>query len=119
MKRLLGITEEKFENFDELAQFMNAALELTLPDSVKKRLHLTTPAVNLICWQWENFQCFAYKGMKQIGAIDGYQCGVIYRIECWLEALSVRYLIQPVIKGCLMHKNGVCDGEIRVLSPQE
>lgn len=119
IKRILGVTEEKFQNFDELVQFMNSALELTLPDSVRKRFHLTSPVGNILRWQWENFQCFAYKGMKQIGAIDGYRCGVMYRIECWLEVLGVRYLMQPEIEGCLMHRDGVCAGEIRVLSLQE
>lgn len=114
MKRLLGITQEKLESFDELMQFMLAALELTLPDSVFKKLHLTSPAGNLIRWRWESLQCFAYKGMKQIGVIDGYCCGVMYRIECWLEALHVKYSVQPVIDGCLMHEKGECEGEIQV-----
>ena len=114
MKRLLGIAREKFETFDELVQFMLPALELTLPDSVFKKLHFTAPAGNLIHWKWESLQCFAYKGMKQIGVIDGYRCGVMYRIECWLEALGVRYSMQPVIEGCLMHEKGACEGEIQV-----
>jgi hypothetical protein len=117
MKRLLGISREKFETFDELAQFMLAALEVTLPDSVFKKFHFTPHAGNLIRWKWENFQCFAYKGMKQIGVIDGYRCGVMYRIECWLEALGVRYSMQPVIEWCLMHEKGVCEGEIQIDIP--
>jgi hypothetical protein len=119
IKRLLGIAREKFETFDELVHFMRAALELTLPDSVFKNFHFTPAAKNLIRWKWESLQCFAYKGMKQIGVIDGYHCGVMYRIECWLEALGVRYSMQPVIEGCLMHEKGVCEGEIQVFSPQE
>jgi hypothetical protein len=114
MKRLLGIAPEKFETFDELVQFMLAALELTLPDSVFKKSRFTPHAGNLIRWKWESLQCFAYKGMKQIGVIDGYRCGVMYRIECWLEALGVSYSMQPVIEGCLMHEKGVCEGEIQV-----
>ena len=112
MKRLLGM--EKFETFDELVQFMLAALELTLPASVFKQFHFASHTGNLIRWKWESLQCFAYKGMKQIGVIDGYHCGVMYRIECWLEALGVRYSMQPVIEGCLMHEKGVCEGEIQV-----
>jgi len=114
MKRLLGIAREKFETFDELMQFMLPALELTLPDSVFKKLHFTASAGNLIRWKWESLKCFAYRGMKQIGVIDGYRCGVMYRIECWLEALGVIYSMQPVIEGCLMHEKGVCEGEIQV-----
>lgn len=118
MKRLLGITREKFETSDELLQFMLAALELTLPDSVFKKLHFTSPAENLMRWKWENSQCFAYKGMKQIGVLGEYRCGVMYRIECWLDALGVRYSMQPVIEGCLMHEKGICEGEIQVF-PQD
>ena len=54
--------------------------------------------------------------MKQIGAIDGYRCGVMYRIECWLEALGIRYSMDPRIDGCLMHEKGACEGEIRVFT---
>jgi hypothetical protein len=114
MKRLLGISREQFETFDELMQYMLAALELTLPDSVFKKLYFTPGAGNTIRWKWENFQCFAYQGMKHNGVIDGYRCGVMYRIECWLEALGVRWSMEPVIQGCLMHEKGVCEGEIRV-----
>jgi hypothetical protein len=114
MKQLLAITRKNFQTFDELVQFMLAGLELTLPYSVFEKFRLTVSAGNLIHWKWENFQCFAYKGMKQAGVIDGYSCGVMYRIECWLEFLGVRYSIEPVIKGCLMHERGSCEGEIQV-----
>jgi len=114
MRRLLGIKREKFESFDELVQFMLGGLEVTLPDSVFKKFRFTPSAENLIRWKWENMQCFAYKGMKQAGVIDGYSCGVMYRIECWLKSLGVRYSIKPAIKGCLMHEKGSCEGEIQV-----
>jgi len=119
MKRILGIVRLDFENFDELVQFMLSALELTLPESVLKNFHITAAAENLICWKWDNFQCFAYKGMKQMGLIDGYRCGVMYRIECWLESLGITYSMQPVIQGCLMHEKGVCEGKIKVFMPQK
>jgi hypothetical protein len=53
--------------------------------------------------------------MKQIGAIDGYRCGVMYRIECWLEALGIEFSMHPRIDRCLMQERGACEGEIRVL----
>lgn len=114
VKRVLGIDKESVDNFDELMDFMLAALELTLPDSVFKKIHFSSPSRDLIHWDWESGQCFAYKGMKQIGAIDGYRCGVMYRIECWLEALGIRYSMHTRIEGCLMHEKGICEGEIRV-----
>ena len=65
-------------------------------------------------WEWESGECFAFKGMKRIGIIDGYQCGVMYRIECWLEALGIKYSIDPRIDKCIMHETGACLGEIKV-----
>jgi hypothetical protein len=70
---------------------------------------------NILHWEWERGQCFAFKGMTEIGTIDDYRCGVIYRIECWLEALGVEFNIDPKIDGCLMHTTGTCFGEIRIL----
>jgi len=113
-KRVLGIDKERFDTFDEFMNFMLSALELTMPDSVFKKIHFRSPSRDLIHWDWENGQCFAYKGMKQIGTIDRYRCGVMYRIECWLEALGITYTMHPRIEGCLMHEKGICEGEIRV-----
>ena len=115
VKRALGISRERFDTFDELMDFMLAALELTLPDSIFNNFHFSSPSREIIHWRWENGQCFAYKGMKQAGLIDGYHCGVLYRVECWLDALGIVYSMQPEIEGCRMHKQGVCKGEIRVL----
>ncbi|UCD78712.1 MAG: hypothetical protein JSW26_25455 [Desulfobacterales bacterium] len=116
-KRALGISKKRFDTFDDLMDFMLTALELTLPDSVFRNVRFRSPSKDLIRWDWKNGQCFAYKGMKQIGMIDGYRCGVMYRIECWLEALGIAYSIHPVIEGCLMHERGSCKGEIRVFLP--
>lgn len=114
-KRVLDIgRDDGFDNLDKLMAFMLAALELTLPDSVFSKVRFISPSVDLIHWDWDSGQCFAYKGMQQIGAIDGYRCGVMYRIECWLEALGVGYSMLTPIDGCLMHETGVCEGNIRV-----
>ena len=114
VKRVLGLNKGSVDNFDELMDFMLASLELTLPDSVFKKFSFSSPSRDLIHWDWEHGQCFAYKGMKQIGAIDGYHCGVMYRIECWLEALGIRYSMHTRIEGCLMHEKDICQGDIRV-----
>ncbi|RLB28406.1 MAG: hypothetical protein DRH11_17370 [Deltaproteobacteria bacterium] len=116
MKQALGIDKESFDTFDELMDFMLAALELTMPQSIFKKIRFSSPSRGLIHWEWESGQCFAYKGMKQLGAIHRYRCGVMYRIGCWLEALGVTYSIHPEINGCLMHEKGACKGEFRVFS---
>jgi hypothetical protein len=117
MKRILGIDKGRLHTFDELMKFMLAAFQLTLPDSVFNNINFSSSSRDRIHWAWESGQCFAYKGMKQFGAIDGYRCGVMHRIKCWLEALGIKFSMRPRIEGCLMHENGVCEGEIRVFLP--
>ncbi len=114
-KAILAMDKQKTDTFDALKEFLFDALELILPDSVFAKFHLSAPSKNLFHWEWENGECFAYKGMTRIGMIDGYHCGVIYRIGCWLEALGTGFDINPRIEGCIMHQTGACSGDIRVV----
>ena len=115
VKKALGIGGEKIGTFEELKDFMLEALEVILPDSIFENFRLRASSKDLLHWEWESGQCFAYKGMKQIRIIDGYRCGVMYRIECWLEALGIKYSIDPKVDKCIMHETGACSGDIKVI----
>ena len=118
-KSVLGMDSQKVDTFDGLEEFLMEALELILPNSVFERFHLSSPAENVLRWEWEDGECFAYKGMKRIGMIDGYRCGVMFRIECWLESLGIEYDIDPKIGPCIMKQTGSCSGDIIVSLPGE
>jgi len=115
VQKALGIGGGKIGTFEELKDFMLEALEVILPNSVFKKFRFRASSKDLLHWEWESGECFAYKGMKQIGIIDGYRCGVMYRIECWLEALGIKYSIDPKIDKCMMHEKGACLGDIKVI----
>jgi len=115
VKKALGIGGKKIGTFEELKDFMLEALEMILPNSVFEKFRFRASSKDLLHWEWESGECFAYKGMKQIGIIDGYRCGVMYRIECWLEALGIKYSIDPKIDKCMMHEKGACLGDIKVI----
>ena len=66
-------------------EFVHSGLGLIMPDSVLNNLHFDYVDDNTIHWSWEPGQCFAYKGMTQMDRIDSYQCGVLFRILCWLQ----------------------------------
>ena len=61
---------------------------------------------------WEMNSCFAYNGMKMFGFTKQYECGVIYRISCWLDALGIEHTIQPEINICLLNYQEKCSGNI-------
>jgi len=104
------------ESFENLLDFMFKAFELILPESVFKNFRFGSSANNILDWEWAKGECFAFKGMTQMGIIDRYRCGVMYRIECWLKALGINYSIDPRIDKCIMHATGTCAGEIRIFT---
>jgi hypothetical protein len=111
-KRVLGIEDQGIKSFNELKELLLRALELVLPHSTFGRIHFSVPSRNTIHWEWENKECFAYKGMERIRIANKYKCAVIFRIECWLNALGVKHAVNPVIDDCLMANKGHCSGDL-------
>jgi hypothetical protein len=48
--------------------------------------------------------------MQNIGVIDDYECGVVYRVACWIDNLGIKYTIDPPVGKCMMHPQGTCSG---------
>lgn len=114
-KKAIGLTKNKVESFQELKDYFAIAQKLFIPDFMNGTVCF--PRENVMSWEFAPGQCFAYKGIKRLGAIDQYECGVMYRIECWLESLGVKYKMKPQVEKCLMHLTGKCSGEIELLFP--
>jgi len=110
VKKALGMEGVEIDSTEKLQRFLQGAFDLVIPKFMKTTFSF--PNENTIRWEWEKDKCFAYVGIKKIGAIDKYQCGVIYRVECWLDALNISYSMQPKVTGCLMHSTGSCAGDI-------
>lgn len=111
-RKLLAPDAGELDDFRSLFRFAVSALLLILPGSVAGRFRVESPRDGVFAWEWEKGQCFAYRGMRQFGLVDGYECGVIFRLECWLDALGLHHQVRPRIDGCLMHRTGSCSGEI-------
>lgn len=50
--------------------------------------------------------------MKKLGVEEDYECGVIYRISCWLKELGLKHEIKPKIEKCLLNSQEKCRGDI-------
>jgi hypothetical protein len=116
-RKILAMENTPIETLDELYVNLQSALELVLPSSVLERFSVSMGRPGRITWSWDDGECFAYKGVKQIGCIDRYACGVIYRIDCWLEMLQIPHRIDPPVGACMMHEKGFCRGDIIVEFP--
>lgn len=111
--QLFGIS--RIETFEDLKNAIDAAFSVSKGDFM--RFRYAFPGNNTLTWEWLDDNCFAYQGMKRIGAVDRYECGVIYRVLCWLENAGVKYSVTSEFDGCLMHTKGKCSGSVRLFFP--
>lgn len=95
--------------FDEFKHFFDVAMEIATGKFMKYKYN--SPSHNLIHGEWES--CFAHEGMKALGVADRYECGVMLRINTWLNTLGIKYELEPNVSGCLMHTDGKCAWDYR------
>ena len=113
-RKVLRVDDKDLRTFEGLQLFMSDALEMILPESVFSRASFTFVPPDVFHWEWEDGECFAYKGMQQLGVLDQYVCGVMFRIECWLDNLAIPYIVEPKIERCVMHETGHCRGDFTI-----
>lgn len=107
IKKALGV--EKLDTFAELKNFFDAAMEIATGKFMKYQYSI--PAHNLMQARWDS--CFAYEGMKALGVSDRYECGIMLRIDTWLNTLGIKFEVEPKVTGCQMHTDGKCFFEYR------
>jgi hypothetical protein len=107
-KKLMGI--ESISSYDILKAFFKGAAELLIPDFMN--ISFEFPGENTAIWKFNEKKCFAYNGISMLGVIDKYECGPIYRIRCWMDALGVNYIVEPEIDKCVMPSKGECSGKL-------
>ena len=106
IQKAVGI--DKVETFEDLQSLMEATWGIVKGDFMK--LFHSFPSENTLHGGME--RCFAYEGIKQIGAIDKYQCGIFERIYGWFDGLGLKYSVSPKVEGCMMHTDGKCFRDI-------
>lgn len=111
-KKAIGYNKQTIETFDDFRAYFSLAKTLFIPPFMKATMSFQKQKV--LHWEFEPKNCFAYKGMKRLDVIDKYECGVIYRIECWLDCFGIKYETKPKIDKCLMHTSGQCSGDIEL-----
>jgi hypothetical protein len=111
LKKTLEI-DKPIKNFGEFKNFFEETSQLLIPDFMN--VTFGYPEENQMSWNFIPGKCFAYAGIKRMGAIDQYECGVLYRIKCWLDALGIQHEFIPEIARCNMHHGGDCSGYIKL-----
>ena len=108
VQKALGMEKAKVKTFEQLKAFINNGFSILKGDFMD--FNYIFPRHNVL--HWEMGKCFAYEGMKRIGIKDKYECGLIYRVGCWLDVIGVNYKLEPEINECLLHSQEMCVGDM-------
>jgi hypothetical protein len=111
VRKLSEYSDKEVSSYEDIKIFINDAFSVLKGDFMdfkysfpeKDRFH------------WEMGRCFAYEGMKKLGVQKEYECGVLYRVSCWLKELGINHKFDPPFKHCLLHSQGQCKGDIILL----
>lgn len=117
--RALGVIEikriqkatgiDKVETFEDFKLLIDAVFSIVKGDFMD--FTYSFPSENTL--RGELKDCFAYNGMKRMGVLDQYQCGIMERIYGWFDGLGIRYSVSPQVEGCMMHTDGHCSRDFR------
>ena len=107
--KVLGVNMP-VENFEEFRHFFEGASKLVIPDFMNATFEYKGD--NRVSWSFKRGDCFAYTGIKRLGVIDRYECGVLHRISCWLDVLGIGHRFDPEIGSCHHYHTGKCSGHI-------
>ena len=108
IKKAMGWENVKIETFGKLKVFITNGFSIVKGDFMDFKYSF--PEHNRMHWEMNN--CFAYNGMQMFGFSKQYECGVIYRVSCWLDALGITHKIEPEIDKCLLNSLEKCSGDI-------
>ena len=111
IRKLIGIPKDKKSK--TIAEFMTifeSAMEIVRGEFMD--FSYSEIADGVFSWKWN--KCFAYEGIKGLGLLDHYKCGILIRINSWFDTLGVKYELSQVINTCIMPIRGSCEGEYRI-----
>ena len=108
VQRALGMEKTEVKTFEQLKTFINNSFSIFKGDFMD--FNYNFPKQNVL--HWEMRKCFAFEGMKRIGIKEKYECGIIYRLGCWLDVLGINFKLEPEINECLLHSQEICAGDM-------
>ncbi len=100
--KALGL--ERVASLEELRRFVEGVFSLAKADFMDFSYELGEDGV----LKMDMGECFAYHGIKRLGVLDQYQCGIYRRVDAWLDALGLSYEVEPRFDGCLKLQHGWC-----------
>jgi len=107
--KALGFKKERIQTFEDLKEVLDGLFGIVKGDFMQSQFSFSSENG----MHWEMQHCFAYEGVKRMGVIDQYRCGILYRVKCWIDVLGLNHSITPPVDFCLIHSIGRCSGDFK------
>ena len=115
--KVLAVSKTDLQSFPAFVSFFSDVADILIPDFMNVTISFDAP--NTVRWEFNERGCFAFNGVKMLSVEKDYECGVLYRIQCWLDILEISFEMTPAVTHCVMPKNGECKGMFRLWPPNE
>jgi hypothetical protein len=105
--KLMGWQDYKIATLEDLKTLIDNAFSMIKGNFMSFEYSFSAPNV----MRWTMHSCWAYEGMKKLKVEKAYQCGVLWRVGCWIWKAGVKFEIKPKVKTCLLNEQDTCTGE--------
>ncbi|OGP72102.1 MAG: hypothetical protein A2W09_02185 [Deltaproteobacteria bacterium RBG_16_50_11] len=99
----------------EMRRFMKA-LNLPLPKNIEQHLSINKAAISLYgpdlieyeikvldrpSYEMHIKRCFAHENVVKAGIKDQYECGILARVQGWMDAQGLEHELTPTLGRCM------------------
>jgi hypothetical protein len=106
----------------EMKRFMKA-LNLLLPKTIDEHLRINKEAISLYgpdlieyeikvldrqSYEMHIKRCFAHENVVRAGIKDHYQCGILARVQGWIDAQGLEHELFPTLGKCMKVQEKEC-----------
>jgi len=99
----------------EMRRFMKA-LNLPLPKNIEQHLSINKAAISLYgpdlieyeikvldrpSYEMHIKRCFAHENVVKAGIKDQYECGILARVQGWMDAQGLEHELTPALGRCM------------------
>jgi hypothetical protein len=112
----------------EMKRFMKA-LNLPLPKNIEQHLSINQEAISLYgpdlieyeikvldrqSYEMHIRRCFAHENVVRAGIKDHYECGILARVQGWIDAQGLEHELTPPLGKCMKVQGKECCYTLRL-----
>jgi hypothetical protein len=98
------------KNTEEHVKLMNAAISLYGPDLVEYEVKI----LDHQSYEMHFKRCFAHENIVRAGIKDQYECGILSRLQGWIDAQGLEHELAPPLGKCMKVSGRECSYKIRL-----